>query len=139
MLRQRHRLPLRPAIPADSPDVNSFTKVAEITRKLYRQTNADAVMSTAVNGNRSAMEAEPLHRGHAQARHGAERCEGISWRKVSRLEKRKRLSKLVTAVQDVVIETGNSDSQPTLPPRPSSQEIREVLAELGIPRCWRCR
>src|SRR5712692_895124 len=35
--------------PAESADVNSFTKVAEITRKLYRQTNADAVMSTAVN------------------------------------------------------------------------------------------
>ena len=34
---------------AESADVNSFTKVAEITRKLYRQTNADAVMSTAVN------------------------------------------------------------------------------------------
>ena len=37
----------RPA-PAESADVNSFTKVADITRKLYRQTNADAVMSTAV-------------------------------------------------------------------------------------------
>src|SRR5207245_1538859 len=36
-------------LPAESADVNSFTKVAEITRKLYRQTNADAVMSTAVN------------------------------------------------------------------------------------------
>ena len=30
-------------------DVSSFTRVAEITRKLYRQTNADAVTTTAVN------------------------------------------------------------------------------------------
>jgi GGDEF domain-containing protein/tetratricopeptide (TPR) repeat protein len=30
-------------------DVSSFTRVAEITRKLYRQSNADAVTSTAVN------------------------------------------------------------------------------------------
>ena len=40
--------PARPSAPAESADVNSFTKVADITRKLYRQTNADAVMSTAV-------------------------------------------------------------------------------------------
>jgi diguanylate cyclase (GGDEF)-like protein len=33
----------------ESEEVNSFTRVAEITRKLYRQSNADAVMSTAVN------------------------------------------------------------------------------------------
>ena len=41
-------LPAKTPAPAESPDVNSFTKVADITRKLYRQTNADAVMSTAV-------------------------------------------------------------------------------------------
>lgn len=38
-----------PVPPAPGPDVNSFTKVAEITRKLYRQSNADAVMATAAN------------------------------------------------------------------------------------------
>ncbi|MBZ5571353.1 MAG: diguanylate cyclase [Acidobacteriia bacterium] len=41
------------SIPAGAPqaaaDVNSFTRVAEITRKLYRQSNADAVLSTAAN------------------------------------------------------------------------------------------
>ena len=41
--------PAQTTAPAESVDVNSFTKVAEITRKLYRQTNAEAVMSTAVN------------------------------------------------------------------------------------------
>jgi len=44
-----------PAAPVAAPtaqtdaDVSSFTRVAEITRKLYRQANADAVTSTAVN------------------------------------------------------------------------------------------
>jgi tetratricopeptide (TPR) repeat protein len=33
----------------DANDVGSFTRVAEITRKLYRQSNADAVLSTTVN------------------------------------------------------------------------------------------
>jgi diguanylate cyclase (GGDEF)-like protein len=35
--------------PSESADVRSFTRVAEITRKLYRQSNADAVMVTAAN------------------------------------------------------------------------------------------
>ncbi|HWF92588.1 MAG TPA: tetratricopeptide repeat protein [Terriglobales bacterium] len=33
----------------EAADVNSLTRVSEITRKLYRQNNADAVMSAAVN------------------------------------------------------------------------------------------
>jgi diguanylate cyclase (GGDEF)-like protein len=34
--------------PQSTADVNSFTRVSEITRKIYRQSNADAVMSTTV-------------------------------------------------------------------------------------------
>lgn len=45
--------PVAPPAPAPAPseaaDVRSFTRVAEITRKLYRQGNADAVMSTGAN------------------------------------------------------------------------------------------
>jgi tetratricopeptide (TPR) repeat protein/GGDEF domain-containing protein len=41
--------PVAPVAPAPAADVSSFTKVAEITRKLYRQNNADAVMATAAN------------------------------------------------------------------------------------------
>jgi len=41
--------PIAPVAPAPAADVSSFTRVAEITRKLYRQNNADAVMATAAN------------------------------------------------------------------------------------------
>lgn len=41
--------PVAAASPQTATDVNSFTRVAEITRKLYRQSNADAVLSTAAN------------------------------------------------------------------------------------------
>ncbi len=41
--------PAAPAAPQSSSDVSSFTRVAEITRKLYRQSNADAVMTTVAN------------------------------------------------------------------------------------------
>lgn len=37
------------APPQSSGDLSSFAKVAEITRKIYRQNNADAVMTTAAN------------------------------------------------------------------------------------------
>jgi diguanylate cyclase (GGDEF)-like protein len=38
-----------PAPSNDSAEIDYFTRVSEITRKLYRQTNADAVLSTAVS------------------------------------------------------------------------------------------
>lgn len=38
-----------PVAPPAQSDVSSFARVAEITRKLYRQGNADAVMTTAAN------------------------------------------------------------------------------------------
>jgi GGDEF domain-containing protein/thioredoxin-like negative regulator of GroEL len=38
-----------PPAASAAPDVSSFTRIAEITRKLYRQNNADAVMITAAN------------------------------------------------------------------------------------------
>jgi diguanylate cyclase (GGDEF)-like protein len=43
--------PAQPAAvsPAEAAEVSSFTLVAEVSRKLYRQGNAEAVMSTAVN------------------------------------------------------------------------------------------
>jgi diguanylate cyclase (GGDEF)-like protein len=36
-------------VPSSATDVSGFARVADITRKLYRQSNAEAVMSTAAN------------------------------------------------------------------------------------------
>jgi diguanylate cyclase (GGDEF)-like protein len=41
--------PPAPAAAQPTADLSSFTRVAEITRKIYRQNNADAVMTTAAN------------------------------------------------------------------------------------------
>src|SRR5438093_9993647 len=41
--------PAPASLPTESTDVSHFTRVAEITRKLYRQSNADAVMTTSAN------------------------------------------------------------------------------------------
>ncbi len=122
--------PARPAAPAESADVNSFTKVADITRKLYRQTNADAVMSTAVAEigaqwkisrcivatRKPGMVPSALKEYHG---------EGV------KAGDAKALSRLVVAVQDAAISQG-SLTLADAPAAPELQEIREVLVELGI-------
>lgn len=122
--------PARTSAPAESADVNSFTKVADITRRLYRQTNADAVMSTTV--------------AEIGAQWKISRCI-VAMRKpgmVPSAVKEYRsddvkagdpqaLSRLVTAVQDAAISQGTltlADATAA----PELQEIREVLVELGI-------
>ena len=72
--RPLRRLPVRlPASwPAPAPDpatdVRSFTRVAEITRKLYHQGTAPAVLSTAVKRNWNALGGDAMHRGDGQSR-----------------------------------------------------------------------
>lgn len=41
--------PMNPLPANDSAELNSFTRISEITRKLYRQSNAETVLSTAVS------------------------------------------------------------------------------------------
>jgi diguanylate cyclase (GGDEF)-like protein len=122
--------PTRAAVPAESADVNSFTKVADITRKLYRQTNADAVMSTAV--------------AEIGAQWKISRCI-VATRKPGMVPSAVKeylgegvkagdaqaLNRLVTAVQDAAISQGTL-TLADAPAAPELQEIREVLVELGI-------
>src|SRR4051794_1908270 len=96
---------VRTSVPADSADVNSFTKVADITRKLYRQTNADAVMSTAVaeigaQWKMSRCIVATRKPGMVPSAVKEHRSEGV------KAGDPKALSRLVTVVQDVVIEKG---------------------------------
>jgi hypothetical protein len=116
--------------PAESTDVNSFTKVAEITRKLYRQTNADAVMSTAVNEigaqwklsrciiamRKPGMAPSAIKEFLGE---GATRGEG------------KALNQLVTFVQDIVVSLGTL-SLTHAATAPELEEIRQVVTDLGI-------
>ena len=103
--------------------------MADITRKLYRQTNADAVMSTAVAeigaqwkmGRCIVATRKP---GMVPSAVKEYRSEGVNrWGG-------KALSKLVTVVQDVVIEKGTL-TLADAPAAPELQEVREVLAGVG--------
>lgn len=122
--------PARPSAPAESADVNSFTKVADITRKLYRQTNADAVMSTAAAEIGAQWKTDRCivatrKPGMAPSAVKEYRSEGV------KAGEAKALSKLVTAVQDAAISQGTLTIADA-PAAPEFEEIREVLMELGI-------
>jgi len=116
--------------PAESADVNSFTKVAEITRKLYRQTNADAVMTTAVNEigaqwKLSRCVVAMRKPGMAPSAVKEYLGEGI------KRGETKALNQLVTFVQDTVVSLGTLTLTHAAT-APELEEIREVVAELGI-------
>ncbi len=120
----------RSSPPAESSDVNSFTKVADITRKLYRQTNADAVMSTAV--------AEIGAQWKPSRCIVATRKPGMVPSAVKEYHSEdvkagdsKALIRLVTAVQEAAITEGTL-SITDAPGAPELQEVREILVELGI-------
>ncbi len=122
--------PVPASPPAESADVNSFTKVAEITRKLYRQTNSDAVMSTAVNEigaqwKLSRCIVAMRKPGMAPSAVKEYHAEGISRGET------KLLNQLVTFVQDIVLSLGTLAISHAAD-APELEEIREVVSQLGI-------
>ena len=122
--------PARTSAPAESADVNSFTKVADITRKLYRQTNAETVMSTAVaeigaQWKLSRCIVATRKPGMVPSAIKEYHGENVKDGEV------KALSKLVTVVQDIAISNGTL-TVTDAPAAPELEEIRPVLVELGI-------
>jgi tetratricopeptide (TPR) repeat protein/GGDEF domain-containing protein len=120
--------PLAP-VPAQASDLSSFTKVAEITRKLYKQGNADAVMTTAAN--------ELAGQWHATRCVVAMRKPGLHSTSVKQFcgEPYKAaeagpLEKVITAVHDVAMARGTLtivDTQIS----PELQAVRELLGQMS--------
>jgi diguanylate cyclase (GGDEF)-like protein len=126
--------PVTPAAPAahasDASDVGSFTRVAEITRKLYRQANADAVLSTTVN---EIGEQWKVSRCVAAMRKPGlsptavkEYCSGTA-----KLGNASALEKVVAATQDLAVSRGTL-TIPDAQASPELKSVREALAELGV-------
>ena len=118
------------AAASDAADVSSLTKVSEITRKLYRQTNADSVMSTAVNEigghwkvsrcivamRKPGMPPSSMKEFHAEDVGPADPA---------------ALAKMVTITQDLAIVRGTL----TLADAPAAQEmqpVQEAMASMGV-------
>jgi diguanylate cyclase (GGDEF)-like protein len=115
---------------SQAADVSSFTRVAEITRKLYRQSNSDAVMTTAVNEIGSQWKATRCVT--------AMRKPGLPPTAVkeffgegAKAGNASALARVVAAVQDLAISQG-ALAVTDAAAAPELQSVREALAELNI-------
>ena len=122
--------PVPSVAPAELADMSTLTRVAEITRKLYRQSNTDAVLSTGANEiglqwNVSRCIAAMRKPGLAPSTvkefcaQGTQNADATS------------LAKIIAAVQDVAVTRGTlliADAVSA----PELQSVREQLTELGM-------
>jgi len=111
-------------------DVSSLTRVAEITRKLYRQSNADAVLSTAAN--------------EIGAQWKTSRCIVAMRKPGQRPSSMKEYSgngkaadsatqeKIVCAVHDLAIPNGGTLTIPNVHASPELQSVSQTLNQLGM-------
>jgi diguanylate cyclase (GGDEF)-like protein len=118
------------AVNGQQADVSSFTRVAEITRKLYHQNNANSVLATAAHemGNHwkitrciAAMRKPGLSPTALQEFH----ADGIAAGDTA------AYASVVSACQELAVARGTVDLPDTLS-APEVQPIRRVLAELGV-------
>jgi diguanylate cyclase (GGDEF)-like protein len=116
---------------SEAADVSSFARVAEITRKLYRQSNADAVMLTAakeigaqwkVNRCLVAMRKPGLHTTSVK-----EYCS-----ETSKPGEARSLEKIATTVHDLAINRGGTLTISDTQAGPDLQPVREALSQLAV-------
>jgi diguanylate cyclase (GGDEF)-like protein len=115
----------------ETADVSSFARVAEITRKLYRQSNADAVMLTAAKEIGSqwkvsrcvvAMRKPGLHTTSVK-----EYCSELS--KPAEI---RALEKITTTIHDLAINRGGTLTIADTQAGSDLQAIREALAQMAV-------
>jgi diguanylate cyclase (GGDEF)-like protein len=126
------RAPQAGVAPAsEAADVSSFARVAEITRKLYRQSNADAVMLTGakeigaqwkVSRCVIAMRKPGLHTTSVKEYCGEN----------SKPAEARGLEKIATAIHDLAIDRGGTLSIADVHAGSDLQAIREALAQLTV-------
>ena len=123
--------PATPAAQSSSEaDVSSLTRVAEITRKLNRQTNANAVLATAVNEIGSQWKASRCV--GAMCKPGSPAATIHEYRdETLAVGDEAVLSKLAGVVQELAISQGTLVI-PDAGGAPELQAVREAVAQLGI-------
>jgi diguanylate cyclase (GGDEF)-like protein len=116
---------------SETTDVSSFARVAEITRKLYRQSNADAVMLTAAKEIGSqwkvsrcvvAMRKPGLHTTSVK-----EYCSELS-----KPAEARSLEKIATTVHDLAINRGGTLTIADMQSAPELLAVREALAQMAV-------
>lgn len=115
---------------ADTPDISSLTKVAEITRKLYKQSTANNVLTAAVNEigahwKLTRCVAAMRKPGLAPTAVQEFCADGIKSADAA------SLAKLVSSLHDLAVNRGSVNIPDTLA-APELQPVREVITELAI-------
>ncbi|HEX8811512.1 MAG TPA: diguanylate cyclase, partial [Terracidiphilus sp.] len=123
--------PASPAHSNEAADVSSFARVAEITRKLYRQSNADAVMLTAAKEIGSqwkvtrcvvAMRKPGLHTTSIK-----EYCSELS-----KPGEPRALEKIAATVHDLAINRGGTLTITDAQSSSDLQSVREALSQMAV-------
>jgi diguanylate cyclase (GGDEF)-like protein len=122
--------PAPASLPTESTDVSHFTRVAEITRKLYRQSNADAVLLTTVNEIGAQWK---VSRCIAAMRKPGLLPTAVKEYCADHIKKggANALAKIVAAVHDLAVSRGTLTIADA-PAAPELKAVREHLAELSI-------
>jgi len=123
--------PVVESAPPQTADMSGFARVAEITRKIYKQNNADAVLTTAAN--------------EIGAQWKATRCIVANRKPGLRPTSTKEfcsvgakpansatLERIIVAVHDVTLQRGGALSFGNAQAATELQELREVFNQLGI-------
>jgi diguanylate cyclase (GGDEF)-like protein len=118
------------AVHGEQADVSSFTRVAEITRKLYHQNNANAVLTTAANEMGSQWKltrcvAAMRKPGLPPTALQEFRADGVTNGEAG------ALASVISACQELAVARGTVNIPDTLA-APEVQPVRRVLAELGV-------
>jgi diguanylate cyclase (GGDEF)-like protein len=117
--------------PQPSADLSSFARVAEITRKLYRQNNADAIMTTAANEIGAQWKATrcvvAMRKPGLRPTSTKEFCgNGAKPSEADPLEK------VVIAVHDLAVQRNGTISSGNVQLAAELQGIRDVLGQLNV-------
>ena len=112
-------------------DVSSFARVAEITRKLYKQGNADAVISTAVNDIGAQWNLSrcviAMRKPGLPATSSKEYCGNGS-----RPADTSALARVVSTVHDLAINHGGTLNVPNIQTADELQGIRDAFGQLNV-------
>ena len=112
-------------------DLSSFARVAEITRKIYRQSSADSILATSVGEIGAQWKAGrclvAMHKPGLRPTASKEYCgQGVPSAEGEALEK------LILAIHDLSLQRGGTLAFGNVQAAPELEDLRDLLVALGV-------
>jgi len=119
------------AAPQATGDLSSFTRVAEITRKIYRQNNADSILATSVSEIGAQWQASrcvvAMRKPGLRPTSNQEHCGQDVVPTESEV-----LERFSVAVHDLTLQRGGTLAFGNAQNAPELQDLRDLMAGLGV-------